>query len=92
MKRTPDEIAENLREIMLRKLLVMARALPRGFYTEIKGEIYEQPGVVGTFKLRDFAATIKDVASSGRSEQGEGFDVEDLTPLVRLLSNDTEED
>lgn len=83
-------LADQLRIALLRRMAAMVDALPGGYYTEIKGQLAEGAGgLVGTFKLRDFAASLKDLAGTpARANEGE---IEDLSPLVALLGGDEDD-
>ena len=85
-------LVEALRVSLLQRMTAMVEALPGGYYTEIKGNLAGADGapLVGTFKLRDFAASLKDLAAIGKG--GSGPDVEDWSPLAGLLADDDDEE
>ena len=85
-------LVEVLRVSLLQRMTAMVEALPGGYYTEIKGNLAGADGapLVGTFKLRDFAASLKDLAAIGKG--GSGPDVEDWSPLAGLLADDDDEE
>ena len=78
------QLIDHLRAAVLRRMVLMMTEIPTGYYTEIKGEITNGPGV-GTWKMRDFAASLKDLAAIGPKGGGEGPDVESWEPLKDLL-------
>lgn len=80
-------LVEALRVSLLQRMTAMVEALPGGYYTEIKGNLAGADGapLVGTFKLRDFAASLKDLAAIGKS--GSGPDIEDWSPLAGILGD-----
>ena len=85
-------LVDQLRVAMLKRMILMATQLPGGYYTEIKGQLTDVGGgLVGTFKLRDFAASLKDLAAIGGGK-GAGTEVEDWGPLAALLGDDDEEE
>lgn len=86
-----DRLIAQLRLAMVKKMTRMASSLPAGYYTEIKGQISRRDGITGTFKLRDFAASLKDLAAIG-GKSGSGPDTEDLSPLARLINGDDDEE
>lgn len=81
-------LVEALRVALLQRMTAMVEALPSGYYTEIKGNLAEGTGgaLIGTFKLRDFAASLKDLAAIG-GKGGGGPDVEDWSPLAGILGD-----
>ena len=88
-----DRLIGQLRLAMVKKMTRMAASLPAGYYTEIKGQISRRDGITGTWKLRDFAASLKDLAAIGGKGESSGPDTEDWAPLTRLLGgNDDEND
>ena len=80
-------LVEALRVSLLQRMTAMVEALPGGYYTEIKGNLAGADGapLVGTFKLRDFAASLKDLAAIGKG--GSGPDIEDWSPLAGILGD-----
>ena len=88
------QLIEQLRVMMLRRMVEMMAVLPSGAYTECKIDLATAPGV-GTFKLRDMAAALKDLAAVGKSGAygGGGSDVESWAPLRAMgLFDDGEDD
>ena len=84
-------LADQLRVALLRRMAAMAAALPGGYYTEIKGQLAEGAGgLVGTFKLRDFAASLKDLA--GAPARATETEIEDWGPLAALLGGEDDEE
>lgn len=80
-----DRLIGQLRLAMVKKMIRMAATLPAGYYTEIKGQISRRAGISGTFKLRDFAASLKDLAAIGGKGGSSGPETEDWTPLAGML-------
>lgn len=87
----PAALADALRAALLRRMIAMEAALPPGSYTEIKGQLGEGAALAGTFKLRDFAASVKDLAAIG-GKAGAGPDVEDWSPLAGILGGAGDDD
>ena len=88
-----DRLINQLRLAMVKKMMRMAAKLPPGYYTEIKGQISRRDGIVGTWKMRDFAASLKDLAAIGGKGASSGPDTEDWAPLAGLIGgNDDEND
>lgn len=85
-------LVEALRVSLLQRMTAMAEALPAGYYTEIKGQIAGADGapLAATYKLRDFAAALKDLAAIGKGIGGP--DIEDMGPVMSLVYGDDEED
>lgn len=81
-KAEAERLIDELRVKMLTKMSRMAAKLPAGYYTELKGP-------EGVFKLRDFAASLKDLAAIGPKRESDA-DYEDLGALNSLF--DQEED
>jgi hypothetical protein len=69
-------------------MTAMVAALPPGYYTEVKGMIAGADGapLAATYKLRDFAASLKDLAAIGGGKGG-GPDIEDWSPLAGILGD-----
>lgn len=80
-------LVEALRVSLLQRMTAMVQALPPGYYTEVKGMIAGADGapLAATYKLRDFAAALKDLAAIGKS--GSGPDIEDWSPLAGILGD-----
>ena len=80
-------LVEALRVSLLQRMTAMVEALPDGYYTEVKGMIAGADGapLAATYKLRDFAAALKDLAAIGG--KGGGQDVEDWSPLAGILGD-----
>ena len=80
-------LVEALRVSLLQRMTAMVQALPPGYYTEVKGMIAGADGapLAATYKLRDFAAALKDLAAIGG--KGGGPDVEDWSPLAGILGD-----
>lgn len=85
-------LVEALRVSLLQRMTAIVQALPSGYYTEVKSMIAGGDGVplVGTFKLRDFAAALKDLAAIGKGLGGP--DVEDMTPVMNLVYGDDDDE
>ena len=85
-------LVEALRVSLLQRMTAMVEALPSGYYTEVKSMIAGGDGVplVGTFKLRDFAASLKDLAAIGKGLGGP--DIEDMTPVMDLVYGDDDDE
>lgn len=81
-------LVEALRVSLLQRMTAMVQALPPGYYTEVKGMIAGADGapLAATYKLRDFAAALKDLAAIGGGKGG-GQDVEDWSPLAGILGD-----
>lgn len=81
-------LVEALRVSLLQRMTAMVQALPPGYYTEVKGMIAGADGapLAATYKLRDFAASLKDLAAIGGGK-GSGQDVEDWSPLAGILGD-----
>ena len=93
--RTEDapQLIDQLRVMMLRRMVLMMTTLPQGAYTECRVDLANAPGG-GTFKLRDLAAALKDLAAIGGKAPGvPGGDpgVESWAPLAGIFdpSDDT---
>lgn len=89
-----QQIIDRLRLATLKRMMSMAASLPDGHYTEIKTQIMpdEGPPLTGTFKLRDFASCLKDIASiGGKNGAGTGNDIEDLGPIMSMIRGDDDE-
>ena len=86
------ELIEELRAAMLQRMKVMVAALPGGYYTEIKGQLAGADGapLVGTWKMRDFAASLKDLAAIGKGVGGP--EVEDWSPLAGIFGGGDEDE
>lgn len=80
-------LVEALRVSLLQRMTAIVQALPSGYYTEVKGMIAGADGapLAATYKLRDFAAALKDLAAIGG--KGGGPDVEDWSPLAGILGD-----
>ena len=91
------QLIEQLRVMMLHRMMDMMAMLPTGAYTDCKIDLATAPGI-GTFKLRDFAAALKDLAAIGKTMGagagvGASDDVEDWSPLRAMgLFDDGEDD
>lgn len=85
-------LVEALRVSLLQRMTAMVQALPPGYYTEVKGMIAGADGapLAGTYKLRDFAAALKDLAAIGKGLGGP--DVEDMGPIMSLVYGDDDDD
>lgn len=84
------QLIDLLRVAMLRRMTLMLAALPAGYYTETKGVIDATAGT-STWKMRDFAASLKDLAAIGGKPTASGPgspDVESWEPLRGLLGED----
>lgn len=93
---TPEQEAQRLintlRIAILKKMIRMATQLPAGYYTEIKGQVSRKEGILGTFKLRDYAASLKDLATLGQKPTGGESDIEDWAPIAAKLGLIDDED
>lgn len=65
------QLIDQLRVMMLRRMVLMMTTLPQGAYTECKIDLATAPGG-GTFKLRDLAAALKDLAAIGAKPAASG--------------------
>lgn len=95
MPRAEDvpQLVDQLRVMMLRRMVLMMTTLPQGAYTECKVDLSTAPGG-GVFKLRDMAAALKDLAAigakGGAMGGGEDPGVESWAPLraMGLIGDD----
>jgi hypothetical protein len=85
-------LVEALRVDLLQRMTAIVQALPPGYYTEVKGMIAGADGapLAATYKLRDFAASLKDLAAIGKGLGGP--DIEDMGPVMSLVYGDDDED
>lgn len=85
-------LVEALRVALLQRMAAMVQALPPGYYTEVKGMIAGADGapLAATYKLRDFAAALKDLAAIGKGLGGP--DIEDIGPVMDLVYGDDDDE